>query len=314
MAKIKIYYDCEFLERGPNHPIELISIGMIKENGEKYYAIIDKFVQIHERSHQWLKDNVFPHLFPQLSEENVEEGLAIIKKLVRSITQIKKDIIKFVGNDIPVWYGYYSAYDHVVLSQIFGKMIDLPEKWPMYTIDLKQYIDLLGNPDIPEQDSMEHNALNDAMWNKKLHEYLIEVGKQKNIYLDCSEYSDAVENHKKGWYGFDLDACLAEYTYWKGEDHIGKPVPNMVKIVKDLLAEGNEVKIFTARAFGNRPQAIKVVKEWCKKHIGQELEVTCVKDFGMRLLYDDRAVQVIENTGELLQDKVGYKKPKQADE
>ncbi len=33
------------------------------------------------------------------------------------------------------------------------------------------------------------------------------------------------------------------------------------------------------------------------KHIGKELEITNVKDFGMIELWDDRAVQVIPNTG-----------------
>ena len=39
------------------------------------------------------------------------------------------------------FYGYYSAYDHVALCWLFGKMIDLPESFPMYTIDLKQMLD-----------------------------------------------------------------------------------------------------------------------------------------------------------------------------
>ena len=39
------------------------------------------------------------------------------------------------------FYGYYSAYDHVALCWLFGKMIDLPAGFPMYTIDLKQTLD-----------------------------------------------------------------------------------------------------------------------------------------------------------------------------
>ena len=45
-------------------------------------------------------------------------------------------------------YGYYSAYDHVVFSWLFGKMIDLPEGFPMYTIDLKQTLDELVEDEI----------------------------------------------------------------------------------------------------------------------------------------------------------------------
>lgn len=37
----------------------------------------------------------------------------------------------------PEFYGYYSAYDHVALCWLFGKMINLPNGFPMYTKDLK---------------------------------------------------------------------------------------------------------------------------------------------------------------------------------
>ena len=36
------------------------------------------------------------------------------------------------------------------------------------------------------------------------------------------------------------------------------------------------------------------------KHIGQELEVTCTKDFGMIELWDDRAIRVEKNTGKII--------------
>ena len=67
------------------------------------------------------------------------------------------------------------------------------------------------------------------------------------------------------------------------------------------IAKGKVVKIFTARAF--IPSQIPPVKAWCKEHLGCELPVTCVKDFGMYELWDDRAVQVIPNTGERVDGK-----------
>jgi hypothetical protein len=54
-------------------------------------------------------------------------------------------------------------------------MIDLPEGWPMYCRDLKQYCDELGNPNLPAQDSTEHHALNDARWNRRVYEFLVSV-------------------------------------------------------------------------------------------------------------------------------------------
>lgn len=98
-----------------------------------------------------------------------------------------------------------------------------------------------------------------------------------------------------GWIGVDLDGTLAHYAGWAGPDHIGEPVIPMLNRVKNWLANGVEVRIFTARAFV--PEQIPPVQEWCLKHIGIALPVTNIKDFGMVELWDDRCVRVIPNTG-----------------
>ena len=112
----------------------------------------------------------------------------------------------------------------------------------------------------------------------------------------------------RGWIGVDLDATLAKYNGWVNGGHIGEPVPAMVARVQSWLASGQEVRIFTARVYsdGTRSRdneaeaALRVIQDWCFEHIGTILPVTCVKDFGMIALYDDRAVQVEPNTGRLI--------------
>jgi hypothetical protein len=44
-------------------------------------------------------------------------------------------------------------------------MIGLPKGVPMWTNDLRQEAERLGNPDLPEQAEGEHNALADALHN-----------------------------------------------------------------------------------------------------------------------------------------------------
>jgi hypothetical protein len=116
-----------------------------------------------------------------------------------------------------------------------------------------------------------------------------------------------------GWIGVDLDGTLARYDGWKGTTHIGEPIAPMVERVKRWLAEGREVRIFTARVDGGEvaismgdqngvahrdvPRVIQAIQDWCAVHLGQTLPVTNVKDYGMIELWDDRAVQVIANTG-----------------
>jgi hypothetical protein len=122
-----------------------------------------------------------------------------------------------------------------------------------------------------------------------------------------------------GWIGVDLDGTLAQYDGWKGHEHIGEPVPAMLERVKGWIGEGREVRIFTARvwpitavAWPDQPvpvpdgergaqafAALCAISAWLKTHVGQALPVTCVKDYGLVELYDDRAVQVRPNTGEL---------------
>lgn len=115
---------------------------------------------------------------------------------------------------------------------------------------------------------------------------------------------------KKGWIGVDLDGTLAMYKDWVGPFDIGDPIIRMVERVKNWLAEGYEVRVMTARvgsthenpyADGEHHDAIvKSIEDWTEKYIGVRLAVTNQKDYGMIELYDDRAVQVEENTGKLL--------------
>lgn len=70
-------------------------------------------------------------------------------------------------------------------------------------------------------------------------------------------------------------------------DH-GVDRPSDLAIIDEIESLDGKYKVDT----------ITPIKEWCKQHIGFELEVTNVKDFGMIQLWDDRAVRVVANTGE----------------
>lgn len=112
----------------------------------------------------------------------------------------------------------------------------------------------------------------------------------------------------KGWIGVDLDGTLARYDGWI-DGGIGEPIPAMVDRVKGWLGEGKEIRIFTARVAGmylnGAPEADiqfallqrGLVQTWCLNHLGTTLPVTAVKDLDMIELWDDRAVEVVKNTG-----------------
>lgn len=114
-----------------------------------------------------------------------------------------------------------------------------------------------------------------------------------------------------GWIGVDLDGTLAEdcqslEDVWS----IRPPIPKMLERVKGWLAEGKEVRIFTARVgcCGERSKLCQddesfandqreLIQAWCLEHVGQVLPVTATKDFLMIEVWDDRAIQVVTGTG-----------------
>jgi len=104
------------------------------------------------------------------------------------------------------------------------------------------------------------------------------------------------------WIGVDLDRTLAEYHEFVSPTHIGAPIEKMVNRVKKFLEDRIAVKIFTARVADTDPalriEIIEAIDRWCIEVFGRTLPVTCVKDYGMVRLYDDRAIQIVPNTGE----------------
>jgi predicted PhzF superfamily epimerase YddE/YHI9 len=109
---------------------------------------------------------------------------------------------------------------------------------------------------------------------------------------------------KNSWQGVDLDGTLAHYTGFNGPLVIGPPIAAMVEKVRSLLASRVRVKIFTARIAGELPGSpvVAAVKSWARTNLDADLDVTNVKDYGMVRLWDDRATQVIKNTGLSLAD------------
>jgi len=100
------------------------------------------------------------------------------------------------------------------------------------------------------------------------------------------------------WTGVDLDGTLAVWGGHSTLDSIGRPVPAMLDYVRQMVAEGVRVKIFTARA--GEPEQIPKIKRWLEKHGLAGLEITNLKDYYMVRLFDDRCVQVEPNTGRIL--------------
>jgi hypothetical protein len=158
----RIHYDTEFLEDG--RTIDLISIGMIREDGAEYYAVSLDMPLERIEAHQWLRANVVPSLplcggAPFMWDRD-DPGFRHVKPRAQIAREVR-DFLRAVPD--PQLWAWYAAYDHVALAQLFGPMISMPDGIPMWTNDLRQECERLGNPALPSLSGItEHNALDDA--------------------------------------------------------------------------------------------------------------------------------------------------------
>lgn len=180
---MKVWYDTEFVDNG--RTIDLISIGMVAEDGRTYYAVNSEMDTGAIQLHKWLMENVVPGLpitdhcrkhLDRHAGSNAPWG-AITLDLKRTEVKPKWVIANEVRDflqttpDVELW-SWYAAYDHVALIQLFGPMTQLPRGIPVWTNDLQQLAAHVGDETIPGHPGDEHNALADARHHRAIYESL----------------------------------------------------------------------------------------------------------------------------------------------
>ena len=172
---MKYFLDTEFIEDGKT--IDLISIGIVCEDGREFYA--ENSECDLSKASDWVKENVLPHLWSRQKDKSAGNAWTRDggKGGFLNRAEIAREICLFCLRDDPTptkpeFWGYYADYDWVVFCQLFGRMIDLPKDFPMYCNDMRQTRFEKGNPKMPKQSTTEHHALADARWNKEAWEFL----------------------------------------------------------------------------------------------------------------------------------------------
>lgn len=148
---MRYFYDTEFIEDG--RTIELVSIGIVAEDGREYYAVSTDFDSA--KANSWVRDNVLAKL-PNPNDP-----------VWKSRDTIRSEVFEFltVGRGNPELWAWVGAYDHVVLAQLWGDMAGLPREIPRYTRELRQYWEMAGRPGLPKAPDDSHDALVDARHN-----------------------------------------------------------------------------------------------------------------------------------------------------
>lgn len=99
-----------------------------------------------------------------------------------------------------------------------------------------------------------------------------------------------IKKAKKGWIGFDLDNTLATDTPFRRDDSlIGYPKDGMVKVARELIENGEDVRIFTARAYKMDTLTKIAIENWCLIHLGKILPIQAHKDHDLLYFFDDKA-------------------------
>lgn len=172
---MKFFIDTEFTNFGPFQPINLLSIGIVAEDGREYYAESLMTENNYRHVPDWVQENVLPHLIHYQHRDKCSTGAELEGCPQKWIVDMRKDIREFIGNDRPTFHGYYSSFDYVCLSQIFGDFRQWPKGWPSFIFDIKQYayyLNVRKKSNLPKQTGQAHNALEDARWNKVAWDYL----------------------------------------------------------------------------------------------------------------------------------------------
>lgn len=192
---MKIFFDTEFIESKAG--IELVSIGMVSERGDTFYA---ESVNFDERNaDDWVKENVLDKLI-WWGNENSTKGFCNASNQMQEDNTWKSEVfgtdayirdallawVKNIRSDnspSPEFYAYFADYDWVIFARLFGRMINLPKGFPFWCIDLKQMmwergLDKAWKQTVCPDPKDEHHALADAQWNKKLHGLILRHEKQ----------------------------------------------------------------------------------------------------------------------------------------
>lgn len=173
---MKYTLDTEFLDDGKS--IEMISIGLVAEDGREFYRVAldadyDRILSHDYARDGWMLANVLDKLPHTGDGHEVDWEIDGNHEDVVPRKQIAAELLEFVSvgltpDGVAETWAWYSASDHVVLYQLFGPMVDSPRAIPRRTNCLKQEQIMRGRRGeyvvIPKQEpaEMEHHALYDA--------------------------------------------------------------------------------------------------------------------------------------------------------
>ena len=167
---MKVFLDTEFT--GLHQHTTLISLGLVAENGEEFYAEFTDYdkAQVND----WITENVINNLVGEAGGAVVGDKFFIRAKLSEWLAQFDK---------VEIWSDCLS-YDWVLFNQIFGHAFNIPSNVYYIPFDIcTLFMVALVDPDINREffcgiDGKKHNALHDAKVIGKCYDILTHIIKE----------------------------------------------------------------------------------------------------------------------------------------
>jgi hypothetical protein len=181
MTAPRYYLDTEFIDDGNASKLELISIGIVCDDGRELYLVSNEFKL--EDCGDWLRENVLNQLPPRPHHPDRSGPWRTRAEIADAI----RDFVIDPGNDVkPEFWAFFASYDWVLMTQLFGRMINLPPHFPWLVNDLKVWAKHMGYTGKFKEllpNSGHHDALADARWNRDVHKILLEKFAQRDALL-----------------------------------------------------------------------------------------------------------------------------------
>jgi len=154
---------------GLHQQTELISIGLVTDWDERYYAEVSPIPRaVKEVDQEWLKTNVHPHLKLQKSTGELKEKR--VTTFAGDVRGLRRSLRKWLSQfeDVTM-VSDCLAYDWVLFNTLFEDA--LPPNINYIPLDICTYFHLAGvDPDVKREEfaesknsTLKHNALWDAL-------------------------------------------------------------------------------------------------------------------------------------------------------
>ena len=156
---MKVFFDTEFT--GLHQKTTLISIGLVSEDGQEFYAEFTDYDQ--SQVDEWIQTNVI-------------DKLSILPRLVSFVSGDKAKVRHYLEKwllqwpSIEIWSDCY-AYDWVLFCELFGGAFGIPKNVYYIPFDLSTLFKLKGiDPDInrEEYSGMSGGNKHNALWDAKV--------------------------------------------------------------------------------------------------------------------------------------------------